>query len=124
MLTLTSALPVPATVVVAVIFVLLMLVGSAVAEVAEAASVMIVPAAVPAFTCTTTVKVVEARLASVVVVFVQVRVSGVPDGAGQVQLVVVPEIVTVWKVVFVGITSVKVTGSAALWGPLLVNTWV
>jgi hypothetical protein len=123
MLTLTSALPVPATVVVAVIFVLLMLVGSAVAEVAEAASVMIVPAAVPAFTCTTTVKVVEARLASVEV-FVQVRVSGVPDGAGQVQLVVIPDIVTLWKVVFVGITSVKVTGLAALWGPLLVNTWV
>jgi hypothetical protein len=123
MLTLTSALPVPATVVVAVIFVLLMLVGSAVAEVAEAASVMIVPAAVPAFTCTTTVKVVEARLASVEV-FVQVRVSGVPDGAGQVQLVVTPDIVTLWKVVFVGITSVKVTGAAALWGPLLVNTCV
>jgi hypothetical protein len=100
-----------------------MLVGSAVAEVAEAASVMIVPAAVPAFTCTTTVKVVEARLASVEV-FVQVRVSGVPDGAGQVQLVVTPDIVTLWKVVFVGITSVKVTGLAALWGPLLVNTWV
>jgi hypothetical protein len=123
MLTLRSALPVPATVVVAGISVLLILVGSVVAEVAETLSVITVPAAVPAFTCTTTVKVVEEPLASVEV-FVQVRVRGLPDGAGQVQPVVVPEIVTVWKVVFVGITSVKVTGLAALWGPLLVNTWV
>jgi hypothetical protein len=75
MLTLISALPVAATVVVAVIFVLLLLLGSVVVAVAEAASVMIVPAAVPAFTCTVNKKVSAAALFSVAILQVTVPVA-------------------------------------------------
>jgi hypothetical protein len=120
MLTLISALPVAATVVVAVIFVLLLLLGSVVVAVAEAASVMIVPAAVPAFTCTVSVKVAVPVLASAVV-FVQVTVPVAPTaGVAHVQPVTAGK---AWKVVFAGIASVKVT-VVALAGPLLVSTWV
>lgn len=54
----------------------------------------------------------------------QVRVRGLPDGAGQVQPPVVPEIATDKKVVFVGIGSVKVTVVPLLPNPLLVTTCV
>ena len=90
-------------------------------EVAEAASLMTVPPAVPAFTSTVSVKVAVPALASAVV-FVQVTVPVAPTaGVVHVQPVTAGKN---WKVVFAGIASVKVTGVAALAGPLLVSTWV
>jgi hypothetical protein len=122
MLTATSALLVSTTLVVAVMFVLLAEFGSALVEVAETESVIVVPSAVPEFTSTVSVNVVAAALAKALVL-VQVRTPPV-GAAGQVQLVVVPDITMDSKVVFVGMLWVKVRLAVAVAGPLLVKTWV
>jgi hypothetical protein len=120
MLTATSALLASTTLVVAVMFVLLTEFGSALVEVAETESVIMVPSAVPEFTSTVSVKVVAAALAKAVVL---VQVSIPPVGVGHVQPPVVPDITMDSKVVFVGMLWVKVR-AVAVAGPLLVKTWI
>ena len=102
----------------AAVALLLARLGSVVEEFAVAVSLMAVPAAVPAFTCSTTVKLAApgAKLGSV-----QVMVPADPAmGCTQNQA---PGAATDWKFVFGGVVSVKLAPVAVL-GPLLVTTWV
>jgi len=92
--------------------------GSVIAEVTEAVSLICVPAAVNAFTFNTTVNVEEpgAKLASV-----QLMVPVAPI-AGVVHVQPVGVVID-WKVVFVGVVSVMLAVVAVL-GPLFVTTCV
>lgn len=92
--------------------------GSAVVALTVAASLIAVPCAVPALTFTPTVNV-PAPGASLG--FVQVMVPVAPTAGVTQDHPAGNE--TDWKVVFGGVTSVKLALVAAL-GPLLVTTWV
>ena len=92
--------------------------GSVVEELAVARLLMTVPAAVPAVTFRTTLKVddPEAKLGSVQVI------APVPPTTGVVHDH--PPGVTIdWKVVFAGVVSARLALVAVL-GPALVTTWV
>ena len=93
--------------------------GSAVVELTVAVSLMGVPCTVPATTFTTKV---NAPAPGATLGFVQLMFP-VPPTAGRVPQVHPAGGVIDTKVVFGGVTSVKLAPAAAL-GPLLVTTWV
>jgi hypothetical protein len=99
--------------------VLLVRLGTILVAVALAVSAMFVPEAVPAFTCSTTVKLPVAFTARVPIV--QVMTPAAPT-AGLVQ-VQPPGTVMDWKLVLGGVVWVKLTVVAAA-GPLFVTLWV
>ena len=92
--------------------------GSLAAELTVTVSLIAVPAAVPAFTFRTTVKVPEpaAKLGSVQLMFpVPLTAGAVHDHPGAAEID--------WKVVFAGVVSVKLAVVAVL-GPLFVTICV
>ena len=113
LVTLRSACPAPATAIFTVAELLFLLV-SRVVVVTVSVSVMMVPAAVPAFTVTTTVKVLTEPGATLGLVQPAAKETQVHPGGGPPYEV---------NVVFAGIASLKATVLQLL-GPLLVTTCV
>jgi hypothetical protein len=102
--------------------VLVVRLGTIFVAVAVAVSVMLVPEGVPEFTCRMRVNVPTLLTASVPAA-VHVIVP-VPPTAGLVPQVHPAGGVIDWKVVFGGVTCVKLAPAAATAGPLLVTVWV
>ena len=96
--------------------------GTMLVAVAVSVSVILVPDGVPELTCNTSVKVPVFAEPTARLAMVQVMVP-VPPTAGFVPQVQPAGTVIDWKVVFGGVTCVKLTAVAAA-GPLLVTVWV